>query len=142
MKDGMFFIENENGRTYKSLHRTSLVMDFEIKDKILIVQTLNSTYKYEMLEGSSEEFISELSKTEGGLAKSIQGERMEKFMVYMAQSIDGWSGPVVLPRPMDWDEATTYIRKKPMLVGPDALAYRLLMGIKEESQHREDNEAH
>ena len=133
VKDGMAFIDNEHARdAYTTVHRTSLVLDYEIKGGQLIVKTLNSVYKYDMLQGPAEAFAAEFEALETASAGEIIDERKEKHQAYMAQGMDGWLGPVVLPEPMDWDDATTYIRKHPTPINEFATAYRLIKPIEPE----------
>ncbi len=133
VEDGMFFIENENPISpYTVTHRTSLVKSWSIHFNLLTVNTLNSTYWYEILEGDDEAFKSMFIDLDYESIDAIEKERLVKYRTYLAQSINGWLGKIVLPAPMAWDEATAYIKE--MLipiesVGGSEFAIRLLRGI-------------
>lgn len=122
IKDGMVFIKNEKPKSpHSQIHRTSLVEDYFIKDENnLYVYTLNSVYQYQILEGTHNQFHSTFSNINNAHElKIIQDMRKLKYHIYMGQSIDGWVGPIYLPKEMDWDEATDYIRKNNIPVGLD-----------------------
>ena len=112
------------------LFRTSLIAGWELKDEILTIETLNSTYIFEIIKGKVDTSRIKLAPQE--IIDEVKTRNAVKRLHYWCQVnasgfLDGLISVTEMPYPMTKQEAIDYVSSG-IVVGYDGYIARIVLG--------------